>query len=337
MKPTDFAKHLTEYLSVYLPQQKNASRNTIVSYRDTFKLLLFYCNNHKGIPVEKLTMDMLSHSLVIDFLNWLETDRKYSISSRNQRLAAIHSFFRYAQYEEPQSILHFQKVIAVPQKKAPKPSISHLNPDAIKLLLSQPDKSTIKGRRDLTLMSVLYDSGCRVQELADLCVRDAILPSPAVMVLTGKGNKVRRVPLMKNTMLLLERYICENSLDKPWKSDYPLFFNKQHNKLTKEGVAYIISRYVMEARKKSPIIPEKVTPHMFRHSKAMHLLQAGVNLIYIRDLLGHEDIKTTEIYAKCDTELKRTAIENAYPDLVDSNLPDWSKDQGMLDWLSKLR
>lgn len=337
MKPTDFAGHLTKFLSVYLPQQKNASKNTIASYRDTFKLLLCYCKNHKGIPVEKLTMDMLSHGLVSDFLNWLETDRKCGISSRNQRLAAIHSFFRYAQYEEPEGILHFQKVIALPQKKAPKPSVPHLTPDAMQLLLSQPDKTTAKGRRDLTLMSVLYDSGCRVQELADLRVRDVILTNPPVLILTGKGNKVRRVPLMKNTMALLERYICENTLDKPWKSDYPLFVNKQRDKLTKEGVAYIISQYVMAARRNSPIVPEKVTPHMFRHSKAMHLLQAGVSLIYIRDFLGHEDIKTTEIYAKCDTELKRTAIENAYPDLVDSNLPDWNKDSALLDWLSKLK
>ena len=114
-------------------------------------------------------------------------------------------------------------------------------------------------------MSVLYDSGCRVQELADLRIRDVILTNLPVLVLTGKGNKVRRVPLMKNTMALLERYICENTLDKPWKSDYPLFVNKQCNKLTKEGVAYIISQYVMTARRNSTIVPEKVTPHMFRN------------------------------------------------------------------------
>lgn len=262
---------------------------------------------------------------------------KKSVATRNQRLAAIHSFFRYAQYEEPTGILHFQKVIALPVKKAPKPTVAHLTPEAMKLLLSQPDKMTVKGRRDLTLLSVLYDSGCRVQELVDIKVRDVVLSNPAVLILTGKGNKVRRVPLMKNTLTLLENYIQENFLDKPWRSDYPLFSNKQHKKLTKEGVAYIISKYADLARQISTIVPEKVKPHMFRHSKSMHLLQAGVSLIYIRDFLGHEDIKTTEIYAKCDSELKRQAIENAYPDLVDSNLPDWSKDAALLDWLSKLK
>jgi integrase/recombinase XerD len=296
MKPTDFAIHLTEFLSVYLPRQKNASRNTISSYRDTFKLLIRYCQKQRGILVEKLNMSLLTHGMIVDFLEWLEKDRKCSIATRNQRLAAIHSFFRYAQYEEPAGILHFQKVIALPVKKASKSSVPHLSPEAMKLLLSQPDKKTIKGRRDLTMLSILYDSGCRVQELADLRVRDVVLDNPAVLILTGKGNKVRRVPLMKNTLALLEHYINENSLDKPWKSDYPLFINKQHNKLTKEGIAYIISQYIGSARRTSAIVPEKVMPHMFRHSKAMHLLQAGVSLIYIRDFLGHEDIKTTEIY-----------------------------------------
>ena len=337
MKPTDFAIHLTGFLTVYLPRQKNASKNTIASYRDTFKLLLRYCLEQKDIPVEKLNMGMLTHVIIVDFLDWLEEERKCCIATRNQRLAAIHSFFRYAQYEEPSGILHFQKIMALPVKKAAKPSIPHLTPEAMKFLLSQPDRMTMKGKRNLTLLSVLYDSGCRVQELIDLRVRDVILDSPAVLILTGKGNKVRRVPLMKNTLSLLQYYLQEHSLENDWKKDYPLFINKQHKKLTKEGIAYIISQYVGSAGGLSASVPKKVTPHMFRHSKAMHLLQADVNLIYIRDFLGHADIKTTEIYAKSDTELKRKAIENAYPDLVDNNLPDWNKDAALLDWLSSLK
>lgn len=338
MKPTNFAIHLTAFLSEYLPIRKNASRNTISSYRDTFKLLLRYCQEQRNLSVEKLTMDVFTHSLIEDFLKWLEESRRCSISTRNQRLAAIHSFFRYAQYEDPSGILHFQKVISIPVKKTAKPMVPYLTSDAIQLLLAQPDKTTIKGRRDLTLLGTLYDSGCRVQELADLKVRDIIMDNFPVLIITGKGNKVRRVPLMKNTLTLLKQYLTENSLDKPWKSDYSLFVNKQHNKLTKEGIAYIVSKYAALARNASAVIvPKVVTPHMFRHSKAMHLLQAGVNLIYIRDFLGHEDIKTTEIYAKCDTELKRRAIENAYPDLIDSNLPDWNKDTALVDWLASLK
>ncbi len=337
MKPTDFAEHLTAFLSEFLPAQKNASRHTISSYRDTFKLMLQYFSEELHITPQKLKMDSLSHERISNFLIWLEEKRDCSISTRNQRLAAIRSFFKYAQYEEPERLAHFQKVIALPSKKAPRVSVPYLSSEGMQALLAQPDKMTSKGRRDLTLLSFLYDSGCRVQELIDLRVRDVVLNQAAVAVLTGKGNKTRRVPLMKNTSALLQRYISENHLDITWKCDYPMFFNSRHSKLTREGVTYIISKYVPEARKAVSGISEKVSPHMFRHSKAMHLLQAGVSLIYIRDILGHEDLKTTEIYAKCDTELKRKAIENAFPDLIDSsNFPDWSKDDSLMDWLSKL-
>jgi site-specific recombinase XerD len=207
----------------------------------------------------------------------------------------------------------------------------------MKLLLEQPDKNKPKGRRDLTLISVLYDSGARVQELIDMRVCDVTLQAPAVITLTGKGSKTRRVPLMKNTASLLQNYLLENKLDKPWRNESPLFTNNQHHKLTRKGVTYIIAKYVESARKLSTLLPLKVNNHMLRHSKAMHLLQAGVNLIYIRDFLGHVDLKTTEIYARADTEMKRKAIENVYPDLIDSDLPDWSKDQALLSWLSEIK
>jgi len=337
MQPTDFAKYLTEFLSVYLPEQKNVSKNTIHSYRDTFKLLINYSQEIKKKPVEKITLNVLSSEWIVDFLEWLGSERKCSISTRNQRLAAVHSFFRYVQAEEPAGIAHFQKITSIPIKKAKKAMVDYLTPDAIKLLLEQPDKYTPKGRRDLTLISVLYDTGARVQELVDIKVGDVTLQAPPVITLTGKGNKSRRVPLMKNTAALLQNYLLENKLDKPWKNESPLFTNNQHHKLTKEGVTHIIAKYVESARKTSTLLPQKVNNHMLRHSKAMHLLQAGVNLIYIRDFLGHVDLKTTEIYAKADTETKRKAMENAYPDLINSNLPDWNKDQALLSWLSEIK
>lgn len=317
MGPTDFAKHLTEFLSVYLPTQKNNSRNTICSYRDTFKLLIKYCQEIKKIQAEKITLNELSSTWIVDFLTWLEIERNCSTSTRNQRLAAIHSFFRYIQAEEPNGIFHFQKVISIPMKKAKKTTVEHLIPEAIKLLLEQPDKTTKKGRRDLTLVSVLYDCGARVQELIDIRVCDIILEPSAVITLIGKGNKIRKIPIMKNTASLLQSYISENQLDKSWKNEYPLFTNSQNHKLTKEGVTHIIAKYVARARKISTLVPLKVNAHLFRHSKAMHLLQAGVNLVYIRDFLGHVDLKTTEIYARADTEMKRKALENVHPDLID--------------------
>lgn len=337
MKPSDFAGYLTTFLTTWQKKQRNASPNTIHSYRDAFKLLLKYCSEERNTPPEKITMATLSEEAIKGFLIWLETERKCSISTRNQRLAAIHSFFRYVQMEEPAGILHFQKIMAIPVKKTGKPLVAGISPEAMKMLLDQPDRNNPRGRRDLTLMSTLYDTGARVQELIDVTVGDVFLSTPAIIALTGKGNKARRVPLMRNTAILLQNYLTENHLTTPHKSKCPLFANRQHHALTKEGVAYIISKHANAARNMTNLLPKRITPHMFRHSKAMHLLQAGVNLIYIRDFLGHADVKTTEIYARADAETKRKAIENAYPDLVDSNLPDWSKDHALLSWLSELK
>ena len=337
MKPTDFARYLTEFFTTYLSGQKNASKNTIYAYRDTFKLLLKYCQDKRGIAIERITLNSLTTELITSFLTWLEMDRKCSISTRNLRLASIHSFFRYVQGEDPAGIYHYQQVISIPIKKAEKKLIEHLSPESMKHLLKQPDKGSARGRRDLTLLSVLYDTGARVQELIDIKVCDLTLESPSVVELMGKGNKVRRVPLMKNTAALLQAYLSGNGLNKQWKNQYPLFVNNQHKKLTKEGVAYILNKYVIMARINFTGIPEHVHPHVLRHSKGMHLLQAGVNLIYIRDFLGHVDIRTTEIYAITDTETKRHAIEKAYPDIISSEMPDWSQDNELLSWLSALK
>ncbi len=209
MIPTNFAKYLTEFLSVYLPSQKNVSKNTIYSYRDTFKLLINFCKERKNVSSEQITLGTLSSELITDFLEWIEVTRKCSISTRNQRLAAIHSFFRYLQTEEPSGMFNFQKVTAIPIKRAKKAVIEHLTPEAIKLLLKQPDKYSARGRRDLVLMSTLYDSGARVQELIDIRICDVTLQTPAIITLTGKGNKSRRVPLMKNTASLLQTHLTQ--------------------------------------------------------------------------------------------------------------------------------
>lgn len=336
MKPTDFAKALTQYLSVYLPGQRNVSPNTISSYRDTFKLFLSYCKQGKGLTIERLGLSQMDETLVLGFLKWLEEERNNGISTRNQRLACIHAFFRFVQTEHPTGLLAFQKILSIPFKKAQKPTVNHLTSDALILILAQPDLSTRNGRRDLTLLSVLYDTGARVQELVDLRVRDVRLDPPPILTLTGKGRKTRHVPLMANTESVLRQYMTENYLLENGKLDNPLFVNRQRGKMTREGVAFILDKYVSKARSASSLIPEKVTPHVLRHTKAMHLLQAGVNLIYIRDLLGHVDIATTEIYARADTELKRKALEQAYPNMVSTDLPQWNQDDDLLEWLTRL-
>jgi site-specific recombinase XerD len=336
MKPTDFAKALSHYLSVYLPGQRNVSPNTIKSYRDTFKLFLMYCKQGCGLSIEHLCLQRIDEPLVVGFLSWLEQDRKSSISTRNQRLACIHGFCRYLQIEDPIGLLSYQKLLSIPMKKAPKPTVHYLTPDALKLILAQPDLSKTGGRRDLTMLSALYDTGARVQELIDLKVRDVRLDQPPIVTLTGKGRKTRQVPIMSNMESLLRQYMTETHLLQNGMQDRPLFVNRQRSKLTPKGVTFILNKYASRARALSSIIPDKVTPHVFRHTKAMCLLQAGINLIYIRDLLGHVDIATTEIYARTDTELKRKALEKAYPDMVVTDMPHWNQDEGLLAWLSNL-
>jgi integrase/recombinase XerD len=337
MKTTDFARYLTDYLSVYLPGQRNLSSHTIASYRDTFKLLLIFCEHEKGISPEYLTLANIDDDLIRAFMAWIETARGCGIATRNQRLAAIHAFFRYVQAEMPERLLTHQRILAIPLKKTGRPAVSYLTTEALEGILKQPDRNSSSGRRDLALLMVLYDSGARVGELTDLLVRDVRLAQPATITLKGKGRKVRHVPLMSKTAALLEEYLQERQLNAPHRLDRPLFFNSRNQKLTRVGVSYVINKYVEVVRRQNAaVLPDKVSPHMFRHTKAMHLLQANVNLVYIRDFLGHASVTTSEIYARADTQIKRLALEQAYSPAVIDDLPAWQDDKNLLNWLQRL-
>ena len=337
MKTTDFARYLTDYLRLYLPGQRNLSTHTISSYRDTFKLLLIFCEHEKGIHPEGLSLAHIDDELVRAFMDWIETTRKCGIATRNQRLAAIHAFFRYVQTETPERLLMYQRILAIPMKKTGKPSISYFTKKALETILQQPDRNTSAGRRDLLVLTILYDSAARVSELADLVVRDIRLPPPATLTLHGKGRKVRHVPLMSKTASLLQDYLEERRLTGVDNIDHPLFFNSRKQKLTRAGISYIIDKYVEIVRKNnSVILPDKVSPHVFRHTKAMHLLQANVNPIYIRDFLGHASVTTTEIYARADDRMKRQALEHAYSPPMVEDLPAWQEDKNLLQWLQRL-
>ncbi len=335
MKPTNFAKYLTLFLSEYLTTSRGLSLNTIHSYRDTFKLLINFCITHKKFRVEKLCIEHLDMNLISDFLKWLESNRSCSISTRNQRLAAIHSFFRYLQIQYPDHMLEYQRILALPYKKTSKKVVEYLSVENMQLLLNLPDKKTPKGRRDMTLLCTLYDSGARVQELIDIKIEDVIFGKSCILQLHGKGSKTRRVPLTSATCELIKSYIAENEYTF-YNRKFNLFLNNQKTRLTREGVTYILKKYVKIARAINPSLPLNITPHTFRHSKAMHLVHAGVNLIYIRDFLGHVDLRTTEIYAKIDIETKRKSIENACSFLNDINVPDWTNDDNLLGWLKNL-
>ncbi len=331
MKPTDFGYCLSNYLTVYLPGQKNLSTNTIKSYRDTYKLLLRFMKMKFSISPERLIISNFDRDSIDNFLLWLERERGNSISTRNQRLAAIHALFRYIQGEMPEHLFLCQRVLAMPFKRTERTVVSYLPVDTLKAILARPDTATLYGRRDLVLLSVLYDTGARVQEIIDLIVKDVRLDEPAIIRLIGKGKKIRHVPIMKQTVNLLETYLQEQNLLRDNFESHPVFFNRQHHKLTRAGVSYILSKYIDQAD-----TSVKITPHVLRHTKAMHLLQADVNLVYIRDLLGHAHISTTEIYARADSEIKRKVLETASTNAVVPDLPPWKNDKDLIAWLQGL-
>lgn len=335
MKQTDFAKTLTRFLSDYLPSQRNVSTNTIKSYRDTFKQMLLYYELELNIKPEHLTFKKINAEKIRGFLLWLENTRKININTRNQRLAAIHSFYRYTQSEHPEIMLECQRILGIPFKKREKKQVEYLTQECLKYILEQPDTSKKKGRRDLTIMATLYDTEARVQELIDLKTRDVRLAKPATITLTGKGNKRRSVPIMDKTRNLLENYMTENRLLENGNQDHPLFYNSSRLPFTRPGITYILRKYLKQAKESHSevLFPNNLHPHMVRHTKAMHLLEAGVNLIFIRDLLGHVNVTTTEIYLRANTETKRKVLESAYMELMTQDIPVWDDDTNLLEWL----
>lgn len=332
MKKTDFTKALTSYFSTYLPETCGVSPNTCNSYRDAFKLLLLYFQEEKGVPANSIELRMLNRNLASDFLDWLEVQRKVSVTTRNQRLAAMKAFAHYVQYRNPEYLENCTDIIAMRPKKHEKPVIPFLTEEELKALLAQPDPSTRHGLRDLTLLSLLYDSGARVQEITDLKLKDIRLTNPAMVTLTGKGRKARQVPLMKETCKLLDAYIRNFNLNsEPLTS--PLFFNQKGQALSRYGITYILKKYASQAELDSDT--RKISPHVLRHTKAMHLLRAGVNMIYIRDFLGHVDISTTEVYARIDAEMKRKVFEEKVPNFTPNTTMPWEEDKDLLQWLTK--
>ena len=336
MKPTDLSVHVTNFLTHYLAAQRNLSPNTIKAYRDVFTLLLRFCRDVRGIAPERLRLEQIDVSLVEAFLDYLERETKSSPRTRNQRLAALHAFFRYVQAEEPARMHQCQKVLAIPLRKHARPTVNYLSKEELAEILAQPDLQTPEGRRDAVLLSVLYDAGARVQELVDLSVGDVRLDPPAQLHLLGKGRKMRAVPLMGNTVQLLRNHVQENHLDRPEQFDKPLFQNARHERLTRSGIRYILHKYVVLAQNRHPSLHRTVSPHTLRHTKGMHLLQSGVSLEMIRDFLGHVDAKTTQIYARANLEMKRKALEKISEPPSVQTIPCWQQNKDLLDWLHSL-
>ena len=266
------------------------------------------------------------------FLDHIEDDRGASVSTRNQRLAAIHSLFRYIQLRDPAWIETCSSVLAVGKKRCPPPQIGYVSVEGMRAILASPDPSTRTGLSHLAALSLLYESAARSQELIDARVRD-LTPGHAAVVLHGKGGKARAVPLGREVRAILARHIEVAGVE----GDDHLIPGR-HGKLSRSGLRHVVESHSAAARAAGADVPAHVTPHMFRHSRAMHLLEAGVNLIYIRDLLGHASVTTTEIYARANPEMRRRAIEGrsagiapvgAYSDERKADLISWLKS---MDW-----
>lgn len=334
MRCSDFAGDLTRFLKDYLPEQRNVSTNTISSYSVALKQLLEFAKFQKGIEPTKFGFQHVTVNFILEYLNWIETSRGCSISTRNQRLAAIHSFIKFSNHEHPDNLYEFVKILNIPYKKTAERKIQYLSTDDMALILSQPSVKTPQGRQHRAILCLLYDSAGRAQEIVDLKVRN-FFPVQGKVLLNGKGRKSREIPLTSNTVEILRVHLQERNLLDISKRDRPLFVNHQHNSLTRAGIAYILSKYTAQARKHSVTIPEKITPHVLRHTKAMHLLQSGVPIHVIQDILGHSDIMTTERYAHADLAMKQKALESAK--LLKAPPPsemDFLDEPDLIEWLN---
>lgn len=338
--PSDLAgRWLTRFFTSHLAGERAVSPRTIVAYRDAIKLLLIWFKDTERIPPEKLRLADIDRPRVLRFLDWLETERHCSPATRNQRLAVIKSFCRYTAVEQPENLEQVTQILAIRQKTTPAPDLGHLTADEIKTLLAQPGTASARAIRDTVLLAVAYDTAARVQELCDLNVTDVRRTNPVTVTIRGKGSKTRYVPLMEPTAELLIDYLKHLDPHPGLGADTsPLFHGPNHSRLTRSGIEKLLARHVRAVRARDPSwapgLP--ITPHTLRRTRAMHLIQARINLIYIRDLLGHADISTTEIYARTDAETKRKAIENAYEPLTPDQLPDWTQDPPLINWLDQL-
>lgn len=313
----DFPYYLSNFLQEYLNIERNFSNNTIISYKKAFQLLVEYLIKKKSFKLKDVTFTNVTREIIIDFLDYLEIEKKNSIRTRNQRLAAIKSFYQYCAIDEIDNIDNIKKILSIHSKKETKKIVDFLTEEEVKVIFDNIDVSLKKGKRNLTLLVLLYDTAARASEIINLKVNDIHLEEKYI-VLEGKGKKMRIVPIMEQTKILLISYL--NLFD--IKSGY-LFQNK-NNKMNE--------RFIRDVINACNILEKKISPHTFRHTRAVHLLDKGVNIVYIQELLGHSSINTTMEYAKVIEKSKFNAIEKANPK-ISTDLPDWNNDQDLLNQL----
>ena len=305
MNSTTLPSLLQQFFTERLTSQMQASANTISGYRDTFRLFLGFASQRLGRVPTKLTVEELNCDLVSDFLDHLETSRGNSARSRNTRLAAIRSFFRFIAMHEPAHMLQCQRILAMPSKRYVRRTVDFLDRDEIDALLAAPNRSTWLGRRDHAMLLVAVQTGLRASELVNLLLRDVVTGTGAHIRCEGKGRKQRCTPLRKETLKVLQAWIAERG----GAENDPLFPTGRGNRLSRDALEQIIHRHVATASKSCPTLASKrVSPHVLRHSTAMQLLQHDVDQSVIALWLGHESVETTQVYVHADLRLKEKAL-----------------------------
>ncbi len=306
--PGDLGGNLRYFLEDYLPGQRNASTHTVRAYRDGLKLLLVFTAKQHGISVAELSLRAIDRETILRFLTDIEKERGSGTTTRNLRLTAIRSFFRCVSYTTPEAVDQCRRILAIPLKRCETATIDYLTADETQAILAQIPATTAHGRRDDVLIRFLYNTGARVQEALDVRAADLRMESPGHVRLLGKGRKERVCPLWPDTVARLRSLMNEREIAIAGRAH--LFTNREGKPLTRFGVRYILNKYVGQATAHCPgLASKRITPHVMRHTTAMHLLQSGVDINTIRCWLGHASVTTTNRYVEIDLEMKRRALE----------------------------
>jgi len=310
---TDLARLLQAFVCQHLIEQRAASRQTVSAYRDTFRLLLRFAEAHCGKSVAELALADLDAALVLAFLDDLETQRHNTARTRNARLAAIRAFVHYAGLQEPAALPKIQQILAIPAKRFDRPLVGFLSRGEIEAILAAPDGRTWNGQRDRALLTVLYNTGARVSEIITVRRGDVACERCQAIHLHGKGRKERVVPLWRRATQLIRDWLPRIGPE----PQQPLFPNRRDQAMTRSGVTSRLDRAVRAATAQCPSLASKqVSPHWIRHTTAMHLLQAGVDLTVIALWLGHEGVATTHQYVEADLRMKERVLAALQPPAV---------------------
>jgi site-specific recombinase XerD len=333
MNPESLAALLHVFFHEWMAKQRNLSRHTICSYRDTWKLFLRFASQRKRCEIAKLSLADLQACEVLAFLEHLEKDRKVSIGTRNCRLAALHSFFAFVAHRNPLAIAQCTEIAHIPVKKRSQPAMCYMDAEEIAAILREPDRSSLEGQRDYALLAFLYNTGARIQEALDVCPRAIRFEAPAQVELLGKGRKSRICPLWPETVDILRAQLRRQ----PRADNEPIFVNRYGKPLGAAGVRFKLKLYVLAAARHVPSLATKrITPHTWRHSAGVLLVASGVDVTVIRNWLGHARLDTTNLYARANLATKRRALEQVDPSTRPCRPPRWKRSPELLTWLDSL-